>query len=193
MDELNYAKLAVIDDKFIRRIETLVMGYTDPPVMPHYADDWDDTEKLISRLGELGVGVRIEYVVKEKGDAVFKVYLDWQDAVSHEWQTVDIEEENAPRAVTRAALLWYYTQELASVNAAPPDAWAYFEVMERVGLARDFFGRALEEHPVLQQEAELNTLFQDVQDKLNVMFDLAAQLMDKQIEGGGRPSKGSMH
>ncbi|MEW5792282.1 MAG: hypothetical protein ACOY5C_00800 [Pseudomonadota bacterium] len=192
MDNLNYARLAVIDDNYIRRVETLVMGYADPTVMPHYADDWDDAEKLIARLAELGVGVRLEFVSAENG-SMFRAYLDWQEPVSHEWQTVEIEEESAPRAVTRAALLWYYTQELASANAAPPDTWAYFEVVERVGLTRDLLVRSLEEHPVLQQEPELAALFLEIQEKLGVLFEQANQAMERQFESSGRPARGAMH
>lgn len=192
MDNLSYARAASIDDEYIRQVETLVMGYTNPTVLPHYSDDWDDTEKLIARLAELGVGVRLEYVTGEQA-ATFRAYLDWQEPVSGEWQTVEIDEESAPRAITRAALLWHYSQEVASANATPPDAWAYFEVMERVGLARDFFSRSLEEHPALQQETDMSTLFQDIQEKLQVLFEMSSQALDRQLDGAGRPAKSSMH
>lgn len=192
MDDLSFAKLSPLNDEYMHRVETLVMGYSNPPVMPAYANDWDDTEKLIARLGELGVGVRIEYVSKDQGEA-YRAYLDWQDEISCEWQTVEIEEESAPRAVTRAALLWYYTAAMTSANAAPPDAWAYFEVMERIGLSRDFFMRSLEDHPVLQKESALNALYQEAQDKLAALFELSAQMMDRQVQGAGWPPKGAMH
>lgn len=191
MDDLNFAKLADIDDDYIRRIETLVMGYAEPVHSPQYATDWEDTEKLISRLSELGIGVRLEFVATEKKSG-FHAYLDWQDPVSLEWQTVDAEEAAAPAAVTRAALIWYYTQEMAAANSSPPDVWAYFEVLERIGIVRDLLQRSLEEHPVLQQEAEMNGLFQEVQEKLNNLFEMAGQGLDKQFEGG-RPGRGAMH
>lgn len=191
MDDLNFAKLADIDDNFIRRIETLVMGYTEPVHSPQYATDWEDTEKLISRLAELGVGVRLEFVATEKKSG-FHAYLDWQDPVSLEWQTVEVEEEGAPAAVTRAALVWHYTQEMAAANAAPPDVWSYFEVLERIGIVRDLLQRSLEEHPVLQQESEMNALFQEIQEKFNTFLEMAGQNLDKQFDGG-RPGRGAMH
>lgn len=103
---------------------------------------------------------------------------------------VDLEESTAARAVTRAALVWYYQQELSSANAQPPDAWAYFEVLERLGMARDFLSRALEDHPVLAAEAELRNQYQEIQERFNALYDLANRLFDQRLES---PRLGTMH
>ncbi|MGC8466925.1 MAG: hypothetical protein ACP5D5_04955 [Acidithiobacillus sp.] len=188
-DALEYARHADLDRHFLEAIERLVMGQVSVGEPPAYAEDWEEAERLIARLADQGVGVRLEHVVDEHGGR-WRCYLDWQDTVSLEWQMVDLEESTAARAVTRAALVWYYQQEVSSANAQPPDAWAYFEVLERLGMARDFLSRALEDHPVLAAEAELRSQYQEIQERFNALYDLANRLFDQRLES---PRLGTMH
>ncbi|MHB1532026.1 hypothetical protein [Acidithiobacillus sp.] len=188
-DDLDFARGAPLDGDFLRRVETLVMGSVNPGHIPRYAEDWEETERLIGRLGDQGVGVRLEYSYGENGQRC-RAYLDWQDAISHEWQTAEAEEGTAPQAVTRAALVWYYQQEVNTATAQPPDGWAYFEVVERVGMTRDLFARALEEHPVLAEEPDLQVRYQEILDKLNELYERVNQALDRRLE---MPARGAMH
>ncbi len=188
-DDLDFARGAPLDGDFLQRVETLVMGSVQPAHAPRYAEDWEETERLIGRLGDQGVGVRLEYSYGENGQRC-RAYLDWQDPISHEWQTAEAEEGTAPRAVTRAALVWYYQQEVNAATAQPPDGWAYFEVVERVGMTRDLFARALEEHPVLAEEPDLQVRYQEVLDKLNELYERVNQALDRRLE---MPARGAMH
>ncbi len=188
-DALEYARQSPIDKKFLEEVEHLVMGQMCLGTPPSYAEDWEETERLIARLADRGVGVRLEHVLDEQGPR-WRVYLDWQDPVSYEWQLVEVEEGTAGRAVTRGSLVWYYQQEISSANTQPPDAWAYFEVVERLGIARDLFSRSLEDHPVLSAEAELRRRFQELQEHFGALYDLANRIFEQRLEIN-RP--GTMH
>lgn len=188
-DDLDFARGAPLDGDFLRRVETLVMGSVNPGHIPRYAEDWEETERLIGHLGDQGVGVRLEYSYGENGQRC-RAYLDWQDPISHEWQTAEAEEGAAAQAVTRAALVWYYQQEINTATAQPPDGWAYFEVVERVGMTRDLFARSLEEHPVLAEEPDLQARYQEVLDKLNELYERVNQALDRRLE---MPARGAMH
>ena len=69
-DALEYARTAPLDEEFIETVERLVMGAVPGGVLPDYAGDWDEAERLIARLGDQGVGVRLEFVVDENGISV---------------------------------------------------------------------------------------------------------------------------
>jgi len=188
-DALEYARQAPIDRDFLEAVERLIMDRVSMGTPAAYADDWEETERLIVRLADRGVGTRLEHILDERGNR-WRIYLDWQDPVSLEWQMVDLEESTAARAVTRAALVWYYQQEINSATTQPPDPWSYFEVVERLSMIRELFTRSLEDHPVLQLESELQSRFREIQEKLNGLYELAGQIFDQRLEG---PRSGTMH
>ncbi|MHB8226340.1 hypothetical protein [Acidithiobacillus sp.] len=188
-DALEYARTAPLDEEFVEIVERLVMGAVPGGVLPDYAEDWDEAERLIARLGDQGVGVRLEFMVDENGQR-WHVYMDWQEPVSHEWQLTEAEEMTAAQAVTRAALVWYYQQEIAAASAQPPDGWAYFEVVERLGMARDMLARSLDDHPVLAEETEMMTRYQELLEKFNALYELANQALDQRL---GAPARSTMH
>ncbi len=188
-DALEYARQAPLDREYLESIERLVMDQVPLGTPPAYAEDWEETERLIARLADRGVGTRLEHVFDEQGMR-WRVYLDWQDPISFEWQMVEVDESNAARAVTRASLVWFYQQELSAANAQPPDPWSYFEVVERLSMIRELFNRSLEEHPVLGAEAELQKRFREAQEKLNALYELAGQIFDQRLDG---PKPGTMH
>ncbi|WP_308388821.1 hypothetical protein [Acidithiobacillus sp. AMEEHan] len=186
---LEYARQAPLDRDYLILIESLVMDQVPLGTPSAYAEDWEETERLIARLADRGVGTRIEHLFDEQGMR-WRAYLDWQDPISFEWQMVEQEEQTAARAVTRAALVWYYQQELSAANSQPPDPWSYFEVVERLSMIRELFNRSLEEHPVLSAEAELQKRYREAQEKINALYELAGQIFDQRLDG---PKPGTMH
>ncbi|MGE4529990.1 MAG: hypothetical protein AB7C98_01560 [Acidithiobacillus sp.] len=188
-DALENARSAPLDPFYLQQIETLVMGSPPGGPIPDYATDWDEAERLIGRLGDQGVGVRLEYVSDENGQR-WRVYMDWQEPISHEWQLTEAEESTAAQVVTRGALVWYYQQEMAAASAQPPDGWAYFEVVERLGMARDLLARSLDDHPVLGEETEMMAQYQDLLEKFTALFELANQKLDQRL---GAPARSTMH
>lgn len=188
-DALEYARAAPLDQAYVEMVERLVMGAAPGGVLPDYAEDWDEAERLIGRLNDQGVGVRLEFMADENGQR-WHVYMDWQEPVSHEWQLTEAEEATAAQAVTRAALVWYYQQEMAAASAQPPDGWAYFEVVERLGMVRDMLARSLDDHPVLAEEAEMMARYQELLEKFSALYELANQALDQRL---GPPTRGTMH
>nr|NDU42204.1 hypothetical protein [Acidithiobacillus ferrianus] len=188
-DALEYARAAPLDQAYVEMVERLVMGAAPGGVLPDYAEDWDEAERLIARLNDQGVGVRLEFMADENGQR-WHVYMDWQEPVSHEWQLTEAEEATAAQAVTRAALVWYYQQEMAAASAQPPDGWAYFEVVERLGMVRDMLARSLDDHPVLAEEAEMMARYQELLEKFSALYELANQALDQRL---GPPTRGTMH
>ncbi len=188
-DALEYARAAPLDQEYVEMVERLVMGAAPGGVLPDYAEDWDEAERLIGRLNDQGVGVRLEFMADENGQR-WHVYMDWQEPVSHEWQLTEAEEATAAQAVTRAALIWYYQQEMAAASAQPPDGWAYFEVVERLGMVRDMLARSLDDHPVLAEEAEMLARYQELLEKFSALYELANQALDQRL---GPPTRGTMH
>ncbi len=188
-DALETARSAALDHHYLEQVELLVMGSVPGSPIPDYADDWEEAERLIARLGDQGVGVRLEFMSDENGQR-WHVYMDWQEPTSHEWQLTEVEEPTAARAVTRGALVWYYQQEMAAASAQPPDGWAYFEVVERLGMARDMLARSLDDHPVLAEEEDLMTRYQELLEKFSALFELANQMLDQRL---GAPSRSTMH
>ncbi|WP_414039710.1 hypothetical protein ACJU26_11095 [Acidithiobacillus sp. M4-SHS-6] len=188
-DALEIARTAALDQRYLEQVETLVMGSPPGSPIPDYAEDWDEAERLIARLGDQGVGVRLEFLSDENGQR-WHVYMDWQETISHEWQLTEVEEATAARAITRGALVWYFQQELAAASAQPPDGWAYFEVVERLGMARDMLARSLDDHPVLAEEEALMTRYQELLEKFTALFELANQMLDQRL---GAPSRSTMH
>ncbi|WP_312261021.1 hypothetical protein [Candidatus Igneacidithiobacillus taiwanensis] len=186
---LEYARRAPLDRDYLVLVERLVMDQIPLGTPSAYAEDWEETERLIARLADRGVGTRIEHLFDEQGMR-WRAYLDWQDPISFEWQMVEQEEQTAARAVTRAALVWYYQQELSAANSQPPDPWSYFEVVERLSMIRDLLNRSLEDHPVLAAEVELQKRFRDAQEKLNALYELAGQIFDQRLDA---PKPGTMH
>ncbi len=188
-DALELARTAALDQRYLEQVELLVMGSVPGSPVADYAEDWDEAERLIARLGDQGVGVRLEYMSDEKGQR-WHVYMDWQEPISHEWQLTEADEVTAAQAITRGALVWYYQQEMAAASAQPPDGWAYFEVVERLGMARDMLARSLDDHPVLAEEETLMAGYQELLEKFTALFELANQMLDQRL---GAPARSTMH